>query len=442
MKQRKIIGSVFAITFAVLIWFQPGNRSVDSKEQLVDRGYKPETIRALGVLNPSELAEFLSIAPPSHLSNLIHLFLADKKIDTSEKKILDLISRNNQNKVLSNKQAEFFNQLVALKDFETFFLYQIPFEKIDSLKFSENLFKEIPVEFYEVNSDKIPILMYHSIDEPKNWIDESTFKLHLEKLYNAGFSSMKIEDYINGDFSTVPEGRKPVIITFDDEWGSQFYYSDEKRLIISPSCAVGILEDFAKTHPLFGKNALFYLFFHRLPFIQYNSSHLWQKKIKYLAQNGFELGCHTFDHSIMTKMSEKRIRKELDDFFKILKPLLPNQIFHTMTLAYPGGAIPIKRNAIEEYQFEGHPLIASLTAWGGFAKIPATKNPDKHAIPRIEGTSQNINWIIQTATFQKKSKKIQIPKILIQNEALLVKYVLEQKLNSGHPFILFNEVLQ
>jgi peptidoglycan/xylan/chitin deacetylase (PgdA/CDA1 family) len=302
--------------------------------------------------------------------------------------------------------------------------YQYPLEELTPVQFPNDYFKKVPIEIYKSNSDNIPILMYHSIDDPVNWIDTQTFRKHLELLFEAGFSTIKLQDYLKNNYESVPEGRKPIILTFDDQWGSQFYYEDTKGTKISKNCVVGILEDFAKLHPSFGKNAIFYLFFHRLPFLKSEEDHiLWKKKLIYLVNAGFEIGSHTYDHSKMTNMKPNKILEELDFFYSKLLPILGKQTTCIMTLAYPGGEIPKNSTMIKNYQFHGVPLLAALKASGGFAKVPVKKNINMFELPRLEGSTENIRWIIQQHTFTVHKKIVPISKIFTYSKNSILQWL-------------------
>ena len=313
----------------------------------------------------------------------------------------------------------------------------IALDYIHPIQFPKEYFQLVQVEIISSNSNNIPILMYHSIESPKFWIDRQTFRNHLKLLFDAGFSTMKIEDYLKEDFSHIPDGRKPVILTFDDQWGSQFYFDDVDGKNISNQSAVGILEEFAKLHPDFGKNAVFYLFFHRLPFQSYPDHNLWKKKITYLLESGFEIGSHTYDHSIMKFMNSQKINKELDQFYFNLEPLVGKYLPNTFTLAYPGGIVPFNKQTVVNYRYKYHAIKAGLLAGSGFAKVPATKNKDLLAIPRMLGSTEQIQWIIQQPTFTVKREIITIPKIFTTSSDIIADWLYRKQKNN---LVIFKEL--
>ena len=101
-----------------------------------------------------------------------------------------------------------------------------------------------------------PILLYHHF--VRNSIPESTttktrladFEDQLQKLYDAGFSLVSLQSWLDGTFM-VPEGRKPLILTLDDGWfADQIYINDDGTP--NPLSGMGILWQFSQEHPDFG----------------------------------------------------------------------------------------------------------------------------------------------------------------------------------------------
>lgn len=312
-----------------------------------------------------------------------------------------------------------------------------PIPEIHPILFPKEYYDSINVNIYQKNVDKIPILMYHTIHDQVNWISTDEFRKHLKLLFEAGFTTIKLNDYLNNDFSSVPNGRKPIIITFDDQWASQFFYSDSTKNEISKDCAVGILEEFYKKQPIFGKNAVIYLFFHRLPFIGYDQRNRWVVKIRHLLDLGYELGSHSYDHSVMTNMDEAKIKTNLDKFYTKLESLIGVDYKKTMTLAYPGGAVPKKLNGVSSYQYKNTPLKGALKASGGFAKVPIENNDSIWYIPRIEGSSENILWLIKQETFHVEKVSRKIPKLFSYDISLRNKW-LNLDPNQYHLFTFLN----
>jgi peptidoglycan/xylan/chitin deacetylase (PgdA/CDA1 family) len=77
---------------------------------------------------------------------------------------------------------------------------------------------------------KIPVLMYHhlSYDDPKgnpSITSPDKFRAELELLKDRGYTTIFFKDYINHIESGAPLPEKPIIITFDDGYYSNFQYA-------------------------------------------------------------------------------------------------------------------------------------------------------------------------------------------------------------------------
>ena len=95
----------------------------------------------------------------------------------------------------------------------------------------------------------VPILEYHDVlPKERNMVRSiDHFKHDLERLYTEGYRPVLLRDYLDNKID-LPIGMAPVVFTFDDARASQFRYLPSGE--IDPTCAVGIWQDFAKTHPI------------------------------------------------------------------------------------------------------------------------------------------------------------------------------------------------
>src|SRR5881394_3475903 len=109
---------------------------------------------------------------------------------------------------------------------------------------------------------KIPVLEYHVIGGDKNELYTRTvasFKADLEDVYKRGYRPITIAQMLDKNFADVPDGMSPVVFVFDDASPSQFSYIQgaNGQLTIDPNSAIGIWQDFAKTHPGWKSRATF-----------------------------------------------------------------------------------------------------------------------------------------------------------------------------------------
>jgi hypothetical protein len=154
---------------------------------------------------------------------------------------------------------------------------------------------------------RIPVFEYHLITE-KNSVYERThegLRRDLEVMYQRGYRPISIAEMVDKKID-LPAGQSPVVLVFDDASPSQFRYLEKNgQLEIDPNSAVGILTAFNKVHPDWRNRAVFCV----LPAAQAGRSFFgdkniegqkteWRyKKVKFLADQGFELCNHTLYHA-------------------------------------------------------------------------------------------------------------------------------------------------
>jgi len=200
---------------------------------------------------------------------------------------------------------------------------------------------------------KIMIVMYHSIsDEEKNYVrSRENFREDLEILYEKGYRLISVADYIDGNID-VEAGMTPVVFTFDDGTLSNFNMIEKNgELVIDPDCAVGIINAFSYEHPDFGRTAAFCIFgtnpFRQSEYLDY--------KLNYLAENGFEIGSHSFGHENLSELRPEAIMKSLGKIDRFIEDKVPG--YNIRALALPYGGRPKDedgRAAIAQGLFEGN----------------------------------------------------------------------------------------
>jgi len=269
----------------------------------------------------------------------------------------------------------------------------------------------------------VPVLMYHEMGQRggRYSMTPRDFERQLEDMRRAGFFLINLSELLRGDFSRVPAGRRPVVLTFDDSDPGQFRILPDGR--IDPLSAVGILEKYRREHPEFGSGAAFFIFardgrgsgiffqpqrwglldaFCRrydlsAKGLGWSGLKLWQAKLRWLVANGYEVGNHTVTHADLTKLDPAGIAREIGvcqllleeavgerDKTRGLSPL-------PWGLSYPFGAVPL---GTEEYMLcrEGdfggrrYRFDYAVAAWGGECPNPATEEfaAVRWRIPRVE----------------------------------------------------------
>ena len=206
---------------------------------------------------------------------------------------------------------------------------------------------------------RVPIMMYHGIREKtKNStgtvggnVDKDgynrtpeAFKKDLEFYYENGYEMIRLEDYINGKV-TASYGKSPIILTFDDgnEDNIRVTGLDENgNIIIDKNSAVGILEEFKKEHKDVNVTATF--------FVNggiFNQSEYNDKILKWMVENGYDIGNHTQTHLDIKKSSSDRVQKEIAYVYDELEKVIPGK--YVKIIALPFGSPYVKSHENFKY---------------------------------------------------------------------------------------------
>ena len=199
---------------------------------------------------------------------------------------------------------------------------------------------------------KVPIMMYHGIREKTsnstgtvggnvdkdgyNRTPES-FRKDLESYYEKGYRMIRLDDYINGKVD-VEYGKSPIILTFDDGNEDNIKVTgldDNGNIIIDKNSAVGILEEFKKKHPDANVTATF--------FVNggiFNQSEYNEKILKWMVDNGYDIGNHTQTHLDIKKSSGDRVQKEIAYVYDELEKVIPGK--YVKIIALPFGSPYVK----------------------------------------------------------------------------------------------------
>lgn len=230
----------------------------------------------------------------------------------------------------------------------------------------------------------VMLLEYHSIARPEaRWTrTPENFRKDLNTLYTKGYYLVPLRDFVNNTMD-VPLGKSPVVLTFDDSREDQFKYikNTKGEEIIDPDCGVGVLEDFTKKHPDFGKAATFYV----LPQVAFGQGKdAAKKKFEFLVKNGYEIGNHTVSHPMLTKMSDDKVLKEIGGNVIGVQKILPG--YEVNTLAYPFGGVPKNLKLVESGEYKGvkYKNIAALLVGSEPSYSPLSKKFKPLLLPRIQ----------------------------------------------------------
>jgi len=201
---------------------------------------------------------------------------------------------------------------------------------------------------------RIPVLEYHVVGDSTRGqfiISRQKFEHDLQLLYDRGYRPITVAQLVDKDFSDVPVGMSPVVFTFDDASPEQFSFVEENgKLEIDPKTVIGMWVAFNKAHPDWKNRATFCLlsgaqaghnFFGDGP--KWRGQHReWRfQKVKWLADNGFEVCNHTLWHAQLNKYPDPFVQEQIARGQMSIDSAVPG--YKTRTFALPLGAWPINR---------------------------------------------------------------------------------------------------
>jgi hypothetical protein len=245
------------------------------------------------------------------------------------------------------------------------------------------------------------VLEYHVIGDRDALYSRTRahYLADLEYAYARGYRPITISQMLDRDFSDVPTGMSPVVVVFDDASPGQFSYLEQNdTLTIDPSSAVGIWLNFQKSHPGWKNRAVFCLlnggaaghnFFGDKEKFQGQKNEWRFRKVKWLADNGFELCDHTVWHAMLNKYSDEVVQEQIARNAMAIDSAVPGYKIRTMALPY--GVWPKNRQLawkgswrdpatgkVHSYHFD-----AVLEVAGGPTRSPYDSAFDPHSITRI-----------------------------------------------------------
>ena len=264
----------------------------------------------------------------------------------------------------------------------------------------------------ELNS--VPILMYHRIYEMTNAETSYTggnvdkdgynrtseaFEADLRRYYEQGYRMMRLTDFVDGNID-VPFGYSPLILTFDDGIRDVVLlgWNADGTPLFDPTCAIGILEKIKSEYPDYNVTATFFV----NSALFENGEENDRKVIKWLVDNGYDVGNHTRDHAMLGSCSADEIETQVGYIYKLLNDIIPGQYVNIVALPYGSPeSMPADKpqyNKIFEGTYEGFSYTSKaslLCAWTR-SYSPFVRDYDHTAIRRIRGYDNNgSEWDIE-----------------------------------------------
>lgn len=261
-------------------------------------------------------------------------------------------------------------------------------------------------EKYNVNElGNVPIMMYHGIHNVKSDdtgytggnIDKEgyqrtneAFRQDLLFYYENNYRMVSLKDYVN-KIIDVEIGKSPIILTFDDGLRNNINVTgidDNGNIIIDPNSAVGILEEFKEKYPDFNVTATFFLNGGLFQQQKYN-----EQIIKWLIDNGYDIGNHSYGHSNFADINEEDAQMEIGKMYQLLDKIIPNKYVNIVSLPF-GSPYKKEHNNFSyiikgEYNDVNYVSDAVLRVGWESDKSPFNKNFDKYFLKRIRAYDNN-----------------------------------------------------
>jgi peptidoglycan/xylan/chitin deacetylase (PgdA/CDA1 family) len=229
----------------------------------------------------------------------------------------------------------------------------------------------------------VPVIMHHEIRADRVGAYDQTpaeFRAELEQLWREGYWPVTAADLVHQNLGSVPAGKTPVVLTFDDATRYQLTIRGGK---VDPTTAVGVLLAFARARPEFRPVATFYVL--REPFGGVaNGAAL----MRWLVSRGFELGNHTKDHLPLSGLPPSGVSREIALGEAVITAAVPG--YRVSTISLPLGEMPKPASLARTGRWKG-------TTYGPYGVFLVGANPapspfsndfDAGAIPRIRSSHQ------------------------------------------------------
>ena len=257
----------------------------------------------------------------------------------------------------------------------------------------------------------IPVLQYHLFttdpaEENQFTRSIADFRADLQWLYDHDFYVIPIADLVR-DRISVPPGKHPVVLTFDDATPGQFRLLEQPdgTLMVDPDSAVGVMEDFFRGYADFGRGGFFALL-HFNCFggdIEPEQAPHCERKIQWLAQNGYEIGHHTWGHQDLLDVTDEEFQFQMGELWRWIEANVPAEGALPSVIAMPYGNYPDRdlhqeqRRMMREgipYEGETYLLEGALMVGAEPAPSPSSAAWDHIWIPRIQAFDEELaRWL-------------------------------------------------
>jgi len=254
----------------------------------------------------------------------------------------------------------------------------------------------------------VTVFEYHVIttnpEEEAQFVrTKDDFIADLTWMYEHDFYAVPLRDVLENRISA-PAGKIPMVLTFDDATTWQFDATEDAdgNLVISPDSAVGILEDFFAAHPDFGHTAVFAVVVNNcFAFPDADQMPLCEKKLKWLADHGYEIANHTMNHADLLDVTDDEFMHEVGETKLFIDEHVSGPANLGDVLFLPFGNYPDKDDHQDqrammrdgfEYKGETIKLAGAMMVGSNPAVSPASVSWDPIWIPRVQCFDESLEY--------------------------------------------------
>jgi len=191
---------------------------------------------------------------------------------------------------------------------------------------------------------RIPILMYHHVDDKPGWlyVDKNNFISQMDYLVNKGYQTITLEEAVSYLTSSGASG-KPVVITFDD----------------------GYRDFFNNAYPILRQKKLKATVFLITQLMEGDQYLTWEQAREVAGSGLITLGSHTLSHRPLASLSEDKIKDEVFSSKRIIEEKTGVMV---NVFSYPFGSY--NNTVIRNLKEAG--FVAAVTSQVGLscAKLP------------------------------------------------------------------------
>ncbi len=233
---------------------------------------------------------------------------------------------------------------------------------------------------YGINAyaSHIPVVLYHDIQEQYPAEDDAvvvtpqTFEEHISALLSNGYTPVSFEDICNASKGAFVMPEKPIVITFDDGYLTNYNY------------AFPILQKY-------GTKATIFVITSTVGRMDIKNPHFTWEQAKIMQQSGLvSIQSHTFSHQYLDTADEFSLAREI----RLSKYLIEKNLGTKCdVLAFPYGKY--NQQVTDAVKSAGYKMTAQVSEYGSNSTEQAETTPFVRVTVYGSWTSDELLWKIE-----------------------------------------------